>query len=74
MSDTNFVIRSSTENKTLRITWVDRISHLDVYLYPKKEKTQLTINHKKLKNNEQAEKMKVYWGIQFDQLVKYLTK
>ena len=35
-------------NKSMRITWVDGTSHLDVYFYPKREKTQVTINHGKL--------------------------
>jgi hypothetical protein len=72
MEDSSFAIRNSTENKTIRITWVDGTTHVDVYLYPKKGRTQLTINHKKLKNSAQAEKMKLYWGNQFDRLSAYL--
>jgi hypothetical protein len=74
MSDSSFVIRNSTENKTVRIIWVDGTTHVDVYLYPKKNRTQLAINHKKLRDSEQAEKMKKYWGNQFDQLSTYLEK
>jgi hypothetical protein len=52
---------------------VDSHTHLDVYFYPKKNKSQVTINHGKLADSAHAEKMKTYWQKQLEQLSEYLS-
>jgi hypothetical protein len=54
-------IRKATEGKTMRIVWSDNTT-LDVSFYPKGEhKTQVTVQHNKLANAAEAERMKAYW-------------
>jgi len=74
LDDPGFTIRKANAEKSLRITWVDGKTHLDVYFYPKGEKTQVTINHKKLPDSESAEEMKTYWGKQLKQLAGILAE
>lgn len=65
----SFTIRKATRNKTLRITWVDGKSSVEVYFYPKgARKTQITAQHSKLADAKQAAKMKSYWKDQLARL------
>lgn len=68
LDDPAFTIRKSTPSKTIRITWVNGESHVNVSFYPKKEKTQVSINHGKLPDASTAEQMKSYWARQLQQL------
>lgn len=69
LKESKLVIRRATENKSLRITWVDGKTSLDVNFYPKGDgKSQVTVQHSKLADAKQAEKMKAYWGEQLDRL------
>ena len=73
LTDSEFTIRKATSNRTLRITWVDGKTNLDVSFtakYP--EKTQITVQHDKLPSSEDAERMKVYWADALESLEKYL--
>ena len=55
-------IRKATAPKSLRITWKDGRSHVDVNLYGKgARKTQVTVQHSKLASARTAEQMKKYW-------------
>ncbi|MBX7156971.1 MAG: DUF4287 domain-containing protein [Verrucomicrobiae bacterium] len=68
-----FTIRKATRNKTLRITWEQDQTHLDVQLYSKnKNKTQLTVQHRKLKTAASANRMKKFWSHNLKQLAKAL--
>ena len=65
----DFTIRKATAGKSLRITWVDGESNLDVQFYDKGNgRCQVTIEHARLKNATQAAKMKAHWGEQLDKL------
>ncbi|MGH2538207.1 MAG: SRPBCC family protein [Candidatus Promineifilaceae bacterium] len=56
-------VRRATENKSLRITWADGRSRLDVELYPKgPDKTQVSVQHSKLEDAAAAAEMKAYWA------------
>jgi len=68
LDDHNFTIRKSTPPKTIRITWVDGSSDVHVYFYPKKIKTQVSINHGKLPDEKKAAAMKAYWAKQLEKL------
>ena len=72
LADPNFSIRKANEDKSLRITWVDGKTSLDVYFYPKKDKVQISLNHGKLENVNTAETMKKYRGDQLASLTDYL--
>ena len=63
-----FAVRKSTANKTLRINWPDG-TDLVVAFYPKGEgKCQLVTQHAKLKDARTAAKMKKFWAGALDQL------
>jgi uncharacterized protein YndB with AHSA1/START domain len=65
-------IRKAHENKTLRVTWGDG-SNLEVSLYRKgAAKTQISVQHGKLKNQKAAAKQKAFWGEAFDRLAQIL--
>ena len=73
LDDADFRIRKSTEPKTLRITWVDGRSDVNVSFYPKNDKTQVSINHSKLLDEKSAAGMKAYWSRQLEQLAKIFS-
>jgi hypothetical protein len=55
-------IRKATPPKSLRITWKDGKSHLDVNIYAKgARKSQVSLQHTKLANARSAAQMKKYW-------------
>jgi uncharacterized protein YndB with AHSA1/START domain len=74
LEDPNFIIRKANPNKSLRITWVDPKTSVEVYFYPKDNRVQVTLNHSKLPNKDQAEMMKEYWARQFGKLKVFLEK
>ena len=70
LDDPSFTIRKATEPKTIRITWVDGTSDVNVSFYPKNNKTQVSIIHGKLPDEKSAAEMKTYWSRQLEQLSK----
>lgn len=68
LPDADFTVRKATEIKSMRITWVDGVTHVDVYFYEKKSGNQVTINHKKITDSETASAMKTYWEKAFQSL------
>ena len=55
-------IRKATPNKSLRVTWSDGETSLDVNFYDKGgAKSQVVVQHSKLSDSSQAEQMKSYW-------------
>jgi uncharacterized protein YndB with AHSA1/START domain len=64
-----FTIRKATRNKSMRITWTDGKSNLDVNFYPKDGgKSQVAVQHGKLANAKQADRMKTYWAERLERL------
>ena len=72
LENTDLTIRKSTLNKSIRITWADPNSTVEVYFYPKGERVQVTLNHSKIPDQVQAEKMKVFWSSQLEKMKAYL--
>jgi len=72
LADPGFTIRKSTQNRTLRITWIDGETSLDVSFYPKGDNVQVSLNHSKLTDPKRAEEMKAYWTLQLEHLENYL--
>lgn len=68
LPDTAFVIRKSTEGKSLRVTWADG-SHLEVQFASKgKEKSQVTVDHRKLPPGPAVARMRTFWKERLDAL------
>lgn len=56
-------VSKATRNKSIRATWKDRTSRVDFNFYAKgKTKSQVTIQHGKLANAREANRMKVFWA------------
>lgn len=73
LADPDFRVRKETRPKSLRITWVDGQTNLEVMLYPKgPAKTQVSVQHNRLESAEQAEAMKSYWIDMLNRLEDYL--
>jgi len=75
LKDHNFGITTAAKNKSVRGKWVDGKTNIEFQFYPKdKSKTQLVIQHNKIKNSTEAEKMKKYWEQNLNYLTNYLAK
>lgn len=75
LEDPGFTVRKATRNKSLRITWVDGATSLEVLFYTKgAAKSQVAIQHSLLKTAKNAERMKSYWERQLVRLQEYLKK
>ena len=75
LSDPDFVVRKATVNKSLRITWIDNKTSVEVFFLAKGEqKTQLVVQHSKLSDARAAERMKTYWGKQLVRLKELLEE
>ena len=63
------VIRKATRPKSMRITWSDRKTSLEVNFYAKGVgKAQVVVQHSKLPDAKAAAKMKGYWANTLDRL------
>jgi uncharacterized protein YndB with AHSA1/START domain len=73
LSKPNMKIKNATPGKSMLATWVDEKTTLNVYFYNKgKDKSQVSVQHLKLKDSREAEKMKKYWDTNLSKLKKYL--
>jgi uncharacterized protein YndB with AHSA1/START domain len=69
LKEKNLIIRKATPSKTMRITWVDGKSKLDVYFTAKgAQKSQVAVLHGKLTSKAAAAKMKAYWAEALERL------
>ena len=74
LEHSRIVIRKAIPPKSIRITWVDGETTLDVNFYAKgKDKSQITVQHGKLANSKLAAHMKAYWGEQLERLEKLMV-
>ena len=63
LPEKGMVIRKATENKSMRITWVDGKTSLSVNFYAKGHgKSQVAVQHGKLRDAKAAERMKTHWA------------
>src|SRR6185503_6121832 len=73
--DERFTIRKATAPKSLRITWKDGTSHLDVNIYPKgARRSQVSVQHTKLATAKGADQMKKYWRSALLKLEQHLER
>jgi len=62
-------IRKATPSKSMRITWADRKTSLEVNFYVKGEgKSQVVVQHSKLPDARTASRMKACWGRSLDKM------
>lgn len=69
LGEEGLAVRKVTKNKSMRVTWKDGKSSLEINFYPKdKNKTQVVVQHSKLGNATTAARMKIYWAKALDRL------
>jgi uncharacterized protein YndB with AHSA1/START domain len=75
LPDPAIVIRKATPNKSIRLTWLDGKSSVDVNFYPKSEsKSQVVVQHGKLADAKEAARQKAYWSKTMARLKAWLEK
>ena len=69
LKEDGLVVRKATPNKSMRVTWKDGKTSLEIaFLAKGDDKSQIVIQHSKLPNAKAADKMKTYWGKALDRL------
>jgi hypothetical protein len=64
-------IRKATPHKSIRITWQDGRSSVDVMIYPRGDaKCQVSVDHRKLTGPKDVKRMKKYWSEALERLQK----
>lgn len=62
LPEKGLVIRKATENKSVRVTWIDGATSLSVDFYPRgAAKAQVVVQHLKLPSSAAAAEQKAYW-------------
>jgi uncharacterized protein YndB with AHSA1/START domain len=75
LAETGLVVRTATTDKSLRVTWNDNKTSLEINFYPKgPDKSQVVVQHSKLPDAKSSAKMKSYWGKTLDRLRASLEK
>lgn len=75
LSDPRFTVRKATPNKSMRITWVDGKTDLDVYFWSKgQNKSQVTLEHTRLSTQQEVERRKAYWAKALERLKELLER
>ena len=66
-------VRKATPNKSLRVTWDEDGTSLDIALYVKgPDRTQVTVQHSRLPDAATAEQMKSFWKEHLEKLTAVL--
>jgi hypothetical protein len=66
-------IHRSTADKSIRASWRDGGSRVDVYFSAKApDKSQVSLTHGRLASAQEAERFKAFWAEQFERLKRYL--
>lgn len=69
LTEEGLVVRKATPNKSLRVTWKDGKTSLEIAFAAKgDQKSQIVVQHSKLPDAKAAAKMKTYWGKALDRL------
>ena len=75
LAEDGLAVRKATANKSMRVTWNDVKTSLEINFYPKGgEKSQVVVQHSKLPNAKASATMKAYWGKALDRLRNSLEK
>ena len=63
LAEKGMAIRKATPDKSMRITWPDGKTSVEVNFYPKGDgKSQVVVQHSKLPNAKEASAKKAYWS------------
>jgi uncharacterized protein YndB with AHSA1/START domain len=74
LAEKGLKVRKATPNKTMRVTWKDGKTSLEIsFLAKDRNKSQVVVQHSKLSDAKTAEKMKRYWSRTLDQLRENLS-
>ena len=66
---TGWNLRKAIPCKSLRITWKDGHTHVDVHLWPRGEgRTLLQLEHSKLESLEEVHRFKAFWDVALERL------
>jgi uncharacterized protein YndB with AHSA1/START domain len=69
LQEDGLTTRKTTPNKSIRITWSDGKSSLEINFYSKgDDKSQVVVQHSKLPDAKASAKMKAYWSKALDRL------
>jgi uncharacterized protein YndB with AHSA1/START domain len=69
LADPGVTVRKATPAKSLRITWVDGATHVNVNLVIKSPtRCQLAVEHRKLSGPRDVARMRAYWARALDRL------
>jgi uncharacterized protein YndB with AHSA1/START domain len=75
LAEDGLAVRKATTNKSMRVTWNDVKTSLEINFYPKDDdKSQVVVQHSKLPNAKAAATMKAFWGKALDRLRDSLTR
>ena len=75
LAEKGLVVRKATANKSMRVTWNDGKTSLEIGFYAMgDEKAQVAVQHSKLPNAKASEKMKAFWAKALDRLRDSLEK
>jgi uncharacterized protein YndB with AHSA1/START domain len=75
LAEDGVTVRKATANKSMRVTWNDVKTSLEINFYPKgDDKSQVVVQHSKLPNAKASSTMKTYWGKALDRLRASLEK
>jgi hypothetical protein len=67
-------VRTAIKNKSLRITWPDG-TLVEAYVVPKgPAKSQLVVQHRRLKSHEDVTRLKTYWAERFSALTEVAAR
>ena len=73
LPDPSFLVRKATVLKSMRITWVDGETNVEVLFTEKgPEKSQVAVQHSRLKKASDVARSKRYWRMALDDLQKAL--
>ncbi|GAB4293639.1 MAG: hypothetical protein Kow0098_14650 [Ignavibacteriaceae bacterium] len=69
LKDYNFNVTKETKYKSIRAKWIDNRTNIEIQFYQKDpQKTQVVVQHSKLPDSKEANKMKTYWAKQLEKL------
>jgi hypothetical protein len=65
----SLMVRKATAPKSMRITWVDGKTSVEVNFYPKgARKSQVSVQHTKLADTKDVERKRAYWSERLEKL------
>lgn len=75
LGEEGLTVRRATPNKSMRVTWNDGKTSLEINFYPKGDaKSQVVVQHSKLPDAKASTKMKAYWNKALDRLRLFVEK